>query len=241
MMKTTTLAIASVAAIAALGVSTLALAQAKPPQTRAPAVPSSGAKAPARPAGGATNAAAPAAPAPPVITANIPGVCALSLQAIVLNSKAGKYMQTRLGQLQSQVNAELTAEATPLQAEIKAFDTKRAAATPQQLQTDTALAQQGASLQQRAEVFQQKRDLRDRELQATEQKAQQRVIAEASALVGDQIKAKNCAIVLDAQAVMAANASMDLSGGLVAALDGKFTQWDFDREHLDAQPVAPQR
>ncbi len=239
MMKTTTLAIASVAAIAALAGSTLALAQAKPPQTRAPAVPSSGAKAPARPAAGA--AAPAAAPALPVITANIPGVCALSLQAIVLSSKAGKYMQTRLGQLQSQVNAELTAEATPLQTEIKAFDAKRAAATPQQQQADTALQQQGASLQQRAEAFQQKRDLRDRELQATEQKAQQRVIAEASALVGDQIKAKNCAIVLDAQAVMAANPSMDLSGGLVAALDGKFTQWDFDREHLDAQPAAPQR
>ena len=218
MMKMTSLALAGVAGLAALGCASLASAQPKP------------AAAQPKPAA----APAPAAAAP-TITATAPGVCVLSREGIVGASTVGKYVQTRLGQLTTQTNAELTAEQTSLQNDAKALEAKKATLAA------AAYQQQGSALQQRADGLQQKAQQRDRELQATEQKAQQRVIAEASALVGDQIKAKNCAIVLDAQAVMAANASMDLSGGLVAALDGKFTQWDFDREHLDAQPVAPQR
>jgi outer membrane protein len=204
----TSLLLAGAALIATLGAAGGALAQARP--------------------------AAAAAPSPPLITANIPGVCVLSREALIGGSTVGKSIQTRMGQLGSQVNAELTAEQTALQADAKALEAKKG--TLQQAQYET----QGQALQQRVQALQQKAQLRDRELQATQEKAFARVFQEATPLVGDVVKQRNCAVVLDAQAVLAANPAMDVTAAVVTALNGKLTQFDFERERLDG-PGAPQQ
>ena len=210
---------AATAAIAAFSCASMAFAQAKP------------APAPARPAA----APAAAAPAPSPITANIPGVCVLSREGLIGLSTVGKYVQTRMQQLGSQANAELSAEGASLQTDAKSFDAKKATLQPAQQQ------QQQQALQQRYQALQEKGQQRDRELQATEQKAVARVLQEASPLVGDVIKTRNCAVVLDANSVMAANAAMDITRPVVDSLNGKLTEFTFEREHLDAQPGAQQR
>ena len=224
MMKTTSLVIAGVAAISALSAASAVLAQTKPA--------ASAAKAPA-----ARPAAAPAAgaPAAPVITATVPGVCILSREGIVEGSTVGKYVGTRLQQLQTQANAELTGDQTSLQNDAKALEAKKTTLG------DAGYQQQGQALQQRQAALQQKAQQRERELQATEQKAFQRVMQEATPMVAEQVKANNCGVVLDAQAVMLANAAMNLTPGVVTALNAKITQFDFDREHLDGQPAPQQR
>lgn len=209
MMKTKSFAIAGAAGLALLSGASMALAQTKP--------------------------AAGPAPAAPVITANVPGVCVLSREGLVGASTVGKYVQTRLGQLSSQTNAELTAEQTTLQNDAKALDAKKATLAPADFQ------KQGGALQQRAEALQQKAQLRERELQATEQKAVQRILQEASPLVAEQVKVKSCGVLLDANSILAANPSMDVTPGVVTALNGKFTQFDFDRERLDAPGAAQPR
>lgn len=216
MMKTTSLTIAGVAVITTLG-GGMALAQTKPA---------------AKPAAAAAVAASPVTPP---ITATAPGVCVLSREGIVGASTVGKYVQTRLGQLTSQTNAELTGEQTALQNDAKALEAKKATLA------QAAYQQQGTALQQRLEALQQKAQQRDREMQATEQKAIQRVLQEATPLVSDQVKAKNCGVLLDANAVLAANPSMDLTQGVVTALNAKITQFDFERERLDGQAAPQQR
>jgi outer membrane protein len=225
MMKTLSRIIAGAAAIAALGDASLAFAQAKPA--------ASAAKPAATPAAGP--AAAPAAAAGLTLTATTPGVCVLSREAILGASTVGKFVQTRLQQLQTQANAELTGEQSSIQTAAKDLETKKTTLAP------AAYQQQGAALQQRAEALQEKAQLRDRELQATEQKAAQRILLEATPLVEAEAKTKNCAVVLDANAVMAVNGSMNLTQNVVTALNGKFTQFNFDRERLDNQPAAQQR
>ena len=225
MMKTLPRIVAGVAAMTLLGDASLAFAQAKP------AAPAPKAAAPA-----ARPAAAPAAPAAARMTlsATTPGVCILSRDAILGASTVGKYVQTRLGQLQNQANAELTGEQSSIQTAAKDLEAKKTT-------LGAAYQQQGAALQQRAEALQEKAQLRDRELQATEQKAYSRVLLEATPLVETEAKSKNCSVLLDAQAVMAVNDSMNLTQGVITALNGKFTQFDFDRERLDNQPAAQQR
>jgi outer membrane protein len=220
MMKTLSFLIAGASGIAILGAAPLALAQAK--------APAAAAKAPAA-------APAPAAAASSTITANVPGVCVLSREGIIGGSKVGKYVQSRLGQLTTQVNAELTGEKTSIETAAKDLDAKKATLG------QTAYQQQGTALQQRANALQDKAQQRDRELQATEQKAIQRVLTEATPFVEAEVKAKNCGVVFDANTILAANKNMDLTPGVIAALDGKVTQFDFDREHLDAQPAAQQK
>jgi outer membrane protein len=221
MMKTTSIAIAGFAAITALGMADLASAQTKAPaKTAAPAA--------------AKPAAAPAAPAAPVFTGTAPGVCILSREGLVASSTVGKYVQSRLQQLTSQANAEVTGDQTTLQNDAKALDAKKTTLAP------AALQQQQEALQQRLQTLQQKAQQREAEIQATQQKAVQRVLAEAQPLVSDQIKAKNCGVLFDGDAIIGANPSLDLTPGVVAALNAKITQFDFDREHLDAQ-AAQQR
>ena len=220
MMKTPSLLIAGVSAIAVLGAAPLAFAQAKPPAAKAPA---------------ATAAAAPAAAAAPTITASLPGVCVLSREGLVSASKVGKFVQTRLTQLSTQVQAELNGEKTSIETAAKDLEAKKTTLG------QAGYQQQGSALQQRADALQQKAQQRQNELQATEQKAIQRVLQEATPLVAAEVKSKNCAVVFDANSVMAANNNMDLTAGVIAALDGKVTQFDFDRERLDGQPAAQQR
>lgn len=217
MMKTNSILIGSAAAIAALGCASAALAQAKPA---------------ARPAAAAPAAAAPAAAAPATVTlsANVPGVCILQREALLAGSTVGKYVQTRLGQLQSQVQAELNAEGTTLQADAKSLEAKKATLAP------AAYQQQGVALQQRAEALQAKANQRDQELEATRQKALQHVWGEAVPLITDVVKAKNCAVVFDGNAIMVANNEMDVTPAVMTALNGKVTQFTFERERIDAQP-----
>jgi outer membrane protein len=220
MMKTSALLIAGASAIAILGAASMAFAQAKAP-----------AKAPA-----ATPAAAPAAAvAAPAFTGTVPGVCVLSREGIVGGSKVGKFVQTRLGQLTTQVNAELGGEKTSIETAAKDLDAKKATLG------QAAYQQQGSALQQRADALQQKAQQRDRELQATEQKAVQRVLQEATPFVASEVKTKSCSVLLDANSILGANQTMDLTPGVIAALDGKVTQFEFDRERLDGQAAGQQR
>jgi outer membrane protein len=224
MMKTLTRTIASAAVIAALADASFAVAQTKP---AAPA---------AKPAASAARPAAAAAAQPSFeLTATTPGLCILSREAILGASTVGKYVQTRLGQLQSQANAELTGEGSSIQAAAKDLDAKKTTLG------DAAFQQQRSALQQRADALQEKAQQRDRELQATEQKAIKRVLDEATPLVAAEAKAKNCSVVLDGNAVMAVNGSMNLTPNVITGLNGKLTQFDFEREHLDAQQAAQQR
>ncbi len=214
MMKTNTILIGSAAVIAALGCASAAMAQAAKPAARPAAAP----------------AAASPAPAAISLTANVPGVCILQREALLGGSTVGKYVQTRLGQLQSQVQAELNGEGTTLQNDAKSLEAKKATLAP------AAYQQQGAALQQRAEALQAKANQRDQELEATRQKALQRVWTEAVPLITDVVKAKNCAVVFDGNAIMVANNDMDVTPAVMTALNGKVQQFTFERERVEAQP-----
>ena len=67
------------------------------------------------------------------------------------------------------------------------------------------------------------------------------MLQEATPFVDAQVKAKACGVLLDANSLLGANPNMDLTPGVITALNGKLTQFEFDREHLEAQPGAQQR
>jgi outer membrane protein len=70
--------------------------------------------------------AASAAPAPIAQGPSIPGVCVMSLDAAIGASTVGKYVQTRLGQISTQVQSEVNGEQTQIANDAKAIDAKRA-------------------------------------------------------------------------------------------------------------------
>ncbi len=201
-------AAAALGGTAAIALSTVAFAQ-------APTATAAAAAAPA-----VTHGAAPA------------GVCIFSSQGAVATSTVGKYVDTRMKQIVGVVNAELNTERTSIENDAKALDTARAT-----LSADV-LEQRSAALQVRANAFQRKGQQRQREIEATEQKAYARVGTELDPAVRVAYQAKGCALLLDRQAVMLGNPSMDITPQVVTALNGKITQFTFDRERLDAAPAA---
>ena len=162
----------------------------------------------------------------------LPNVCIFSQQGAVTTSAVGKYVVSRLQQIQAQAQAELQAEETSLQTDVKAYGAQRAS-----LSTDVQ-QQRERALTERAQALQQKAQLRSRELEATQQKAISRVVSEYDPLVISVMKARNCSVVFDGQATLAFNPGMDLTPDVVRQLDAKITQFPFEREHMEAAAGA---
>ena len=182
-------------------------------------------------------APAPATAAAPQVThgAAVPGLCVVSVEAAIGNSTVGKYVQTRLQQLLAQVNAELNAEKTSLDNDAKALDGQRATVD------QNTFEQRAAALQVRANALQRKAQQREREIQVTEQKAFGRVGEEMEPLIRQAYQAKACSLLINRNSVVLTNPASDITPQVVTALNGKITQFAFDRERLDqtAAPTAP--
>lgn len=187
------------------------------------------------PAAAFAQAAAPAAAAAPAITHGpaTPGVCIISLEGAIASSTVGKYVQTRLQQIATQVQAELKAEETTIQNDAKALDGQRAS-----LDANTFEAR-GSAIQNRANALNRKAQLRDRELQATQQKALGRVGQELDPILRQVYQQRQCGMLLNRDAVVIANPAMDISQPVVTALNAKITQFNFDRERLDTAAATP--
>jgi len=178
----------------------------------------------------AAAAPAPAAAAPAVTHgAPVPGLCIVSVENAIGASTVGQYVNTRLQQLVAQVNAELNAEKTALDNDAKALDGQRAT-----LDQNT-FEQRAAALQVRGNALQRKAQQRDQEIQATEQKAINRVGQEMEPLIRQAYQQKQCSVLINRNSIILGNPASDITPAVVTALNGKITQFAFDRERLDQQ------
>ena len=178
-------------------------------------------------------AAAPVAAAPVTHGPAVPGVCVLSIEGAIGGSTVGKYVSTRMEQIITQVNSELNAEKTAIDNEAKALDGQRAT-----LDANT-YEQRGSALQVRANALQRKASLRDREVQATQQKALARVGQELDPIIRQVYQQRQCSLLMSRDALVIANPAMDITPAVITGLNGKIVQFTFDRERLDqAAPAA---
>jgi len=214
-LKTT--ATRALGAVAILAFAGTAMAQTPAPRPAAPA--------PARTA----------APAPTPVTHGpvLANVCVYYNARAVGTSAVGKFVETRLEQIVKAVNAELQAEEVAIQNEAKAIDAASKTPTADQ----TALKKRALDLDDRIGKFRAKADLRQREVQATEQKARQRIGQEMDSVIRQVYQQRQCSIVFARESFLIANPAMDITEAVTAGLNVKIQQFTFDRERLD-QPLA---
>lgn len=177
---------------------------------------------------GFAQAAAPPSNPGPAIN----GVCIISVEGAIGGSTVGKYVDTRMQQLVAQVKAELSGEQSSIETEGKTLESQRGS-----LDANT-LEQRGSALQIKYNNLQRKAQLRDREIQATEQKAIGRIGQEMEPIVHQAYSQKGCGLLLQRNAVVLANPAMDITPQVIAGLNAKITQFAFDREHLDQASAA---
>ncbi|MFO1012713.1 MAG: OmpH family outer membrane protein [Caulobacteraceae bacterium] len=195
--------------------------------------------APPRPAAAPAAPAAPAA-APISVTHGpaIANVCVVSVDGILANSLVGKAAIARLQQLESQIRAEMSAEQNQLQADIRTFQ------QTQSTMDAATKAQREAALNQRIQAFQRKDQQRAAEMEATKNKAFDRIFNEAKPVLAQAYAARTCSILINANAIVITNPQMDLTDQVVALLNTRIQTITFDRENLSAPapgaaPAAP--
>ncbi len=176
-----------------------------------------------------------AAAAPPINHAPaIAGVCMISVDQAIGSSTVGKFIGTRMEQIVQQVRAELSPEEAAINTEGRAVEAAR------QTMDQAAMQSRVANLNLRVSNYQKKAEQRQREIQATEQKALGRVGQELDPVVRQVYQASHCSLLLNRDAVMIGNPSMDITGAAVLGLNARIQQFQFDREHLDTPaPGAP--
>ena len=172
-------------------------------------------------------------PAPPIAHGPaIPGLCILSVNQAISTSTVGRYVSERMNQIVSQVKAELQPEDTQIATDGRALEAKRSTLDAATFQS------QAQALEGRVNALRQKADLRQREVQATEQKSLNRIAQELDPIARELYQQHRCSVLLNKDAVMIANPEMDLTTAAVAGLNARIQQFAFDREHLDtAQPA----
>ncbi len=183
----------------------------------------------------AAPAAAPAASATIATGPAISGICIVNNDYILGGSQVGKFVITRLQQLKSQVDAEINSEGSALQTDAKTLQGQRASLSKDQYE------QKIGALQVRDQALQRKIQQREREMQATQEKAFGTIGQQADPIVRQVIGEKTCSLVLNGAAVVVANPAMDLSPTIVQRLDAKIQQFAFEREHLDAAAAGAAR
>ena len=161
--------------------------------------------------------------------APLPGVCVFSSQQAVGTSTVGKYVGTRMQQIIGTVNTELTTERNAIDTEAKALDAQKTTLDKATLQT------RATALQNRFNAWQTKAGQRQREVEATEQKAFLRVAQEMDPIIKAAYQANRCSILFERDNVILANPAMDLTPTVVAGVNAKIQQFAFDREVLPPQ------
>jgi Skp family chaperone for outer membrane proteins len=156
----------------------------------------------------------------------IPGLCLLSRQAVFANAKVGVAATQRLQQLAQVAKTEIETQRAAIAADEKTLQGERGKLTAADLQQrEQALADRVAALQQLAER-------RNREIEATREKALGRIAVEMQPAVAQAYKARGCGLLIDRNAVFGGNMINDLTAAAIQGLDGRITTISFDRETI---------
>jgi Skp family chaperone for outer membrane proteins len=186
--------------------------------------------------GAATATATTAAPAAPPIRQGPPigGYCVFSLNEVIGGSKVGQAVVARLKVLGAQVNAELQPEAEGIRADERTLESTQSTLDAATLQSKRA------NLEVRVNSFQKREQVRQQEMQATQQKQFGVVLKELDPIMRDLYQQHGCSVLIDGDqgGVRLINPAMDLSPQAVTGLDARIQTLTFDREHLDTQAGA---
>lgn len=162
----------------------------------------------------------------------VPGVCYLSRDAVLANSKVGLYATERLKQITTAAQAEVMADRKPVDAEIATLRGQAGKIPEDQFRArDKALGEKLVAIKGKA-------DLRTREIEQTRVKALEAISAQAQPVIVSVYTQHGCGVLLDRNMVLGGNLTNDLTAQVVAGLDARLTSLPVEKVSL---PPAPTR
>ena len=150
-------------------------------------------------------------------------------------SKAGKDIQTKLKNLETQMKNELEPIRATLETDGKALQTKVEGKTREAVAADTALVGQLTAYQKRAQEFAQKQQVVSKEFQLTERKALIDFNKAIEPALMEVVNEKKAQIVMSKGQVIFSSDTVDVTPLVISKLDAKTPTIAVSRQRLPAQ------
>lgn len=153
-----------------------------------------------------------------------PGICFLSRERVLGQSKAGAAADMRLAALSQAVERELAGERAAIAADADRLQVQKPI-------IDEAIYQRRAgALALRAQAFQTLQTTRDDQLSRTRAQVAARILGETARGLAAVIAERGCSAVLEASGAYAVNPRMDLTTEVIQGLDARLPTLAFDLE-----------
>ena len=156
---------------------------------------------------------------------------------ILRDSKAGKDIQTKLKNIESQINTELTPTRTSLETEGKALNTELQGKTREQIAGDAALVTRLNAYDQKANEFGKSRQKAANEFSLTERQALIDFNKALEPVLLEVVREKNAQIVLSKSAVIYSVDAVDVSTLIISKLDAATPTIAVVRKRIPDQPA----
>jgi outer membrane protein len=176
----------------------------------------------------------------PTAAAQGSNVIAIDEVKILRESKAGKDMATKLNNIETQMNNELTPERTSLQTEGKTLDGKLQGKSREQVNADAALVSELNAYQAKANAFAAKAQKASQEFSLTERVALATFNKALEPVLLQVIQEKNAQLVVSKSSVVYSADSIDATALVIQKLDAASPTLTVTRQKIPDQPANPQ-
>ena len=175
--------------------------------------------------------------AAPAASAQATTVVMIDEGRLLGESKAGKDIQTKLKNLETQMKNELEPIRATLETDGKALQTKVEGKTREAIAADTAIMGQLTAYQKRAQEFAQKQQIISQEFQLTERKALIDFNKAIEPALMEVVTEKKAQIVMSKTQVIFSADLVDVTPLVISKLDAKTPTIAVSRQRLPAQPA----
>ncbi len=176
----------------------------------------------------------------PVAVAQGSNIIAIDEVKILRDSKAGKDMATKLNNIETQMNGELTPERNTLQTQGQALDAKLAGKTREQVNGDAALVTELNGYQAKANAFAVKAKRASQEFSLTERVALATFNKALEPVLLQVIQEKNADLVVSKSSVVYSADTIDATDLVIQKLDVASPTLAVTRQKIPDQPANPQ-
>ncbi|KCZ87002.1 MULTISPECIES: OmpH family outer membrane protein [Hyphomonas] len=176
----------------------------------------------------------------PTAAAQGSNVIAIDEVKILRESKAGKDMATKLNNIETQMNNELTPERTSLQTQGKTLDGKLQGKSREQVNADAALVSELNAYQAKANAFAAKAQKASQEFSLTERVALATFNKALEPVLLQVIQEKNAQLVVSKSSVVYSADSIDATALVIQKLDAASPTLTVTRQKIPDQPANPQ-
>ena len=175
--------------------------------------------------------------AAPAASAQATTVVMIDEGRLLGESKAGKDIQTKLKNLETQMKNELEPIRATLETDGKALQTKVEGKTREAIAADTAIMGQLTAYQKRAQEFAQKQQIVSKEFQLTERQALIDFNKAIEPALMEVVNEKKAQIVMSKGQVIFSSDTVDVTPLVISKLDAKTPTIAVTRQRLPAQPA----